>query len=424
MPPIAGESIFNPSDMKNKKRSRKPEDTKKKNSAARWILPAGGLLLAAALLYAFGAHEVFRAKETASLSPHDEQRKDARHQPEEKWLQRAYAIGLRFYPVYSHGWEGANGAYGDAFLFAITNDSSLLRYHTIEKDMRRMFNGTWVDDRAWICLAELKWWEVTGKTRKELVDDARQRYDEARREGRLSNHEGFWSWYNWPPNARVNDRIFTNSNMNHMVSVACELYLATGERKYLDDALLVWEGDGTTPGVEKMFYRGKGVWKGKPGPAAFGKQLPWEGTEYCSVLRSLYRVTGNEKYKRIAIETAKRIMDPANGWVDPTDYYQIHMDGNGAFVTYLLDAYALAPNEMRDIFSKIEKMLEHVWTNHHGKARVTLHRTSDHAIRNGWNPEGGEDGYGVDDIGTSHAQSQALRAFAAFAYYKNRNRQE
>jgi hypothetical protein len=46
---------------------------------------------------------------------------------------------------------------------------------------------------------------------------------------------------------------------------------------------------------------------------------------------------------------------------------------------------------------------------------VILHRTQDHGIRNGWNPHGGEDGYGVDQIGTSHAQSQAVRAFGVYA---------
>jgi hypothetical protein len=60
-------------------------------------------------------------------------------------------------------------------------------------------------------------------------------------------------------------------------------------------------------------------------------------------------------------------------------------------------------------------MLDHVWTNHHGRAVVTLHRESDHAVRNGWNPLGGEDGYKVDEIGTVHAQSQAARAFGVYA---------
>jgi hypothetical protein len=92
------------------------------------------------------------------------------------------------------------------------------------------------------------------------------------------------------------------------------------------------------------------------------------------------------------------------------------MDGNGAFVHFMLDAYMLAPDELRDIPEKVGKMLEHVWTNHHDQASVTLHRFQDDGIRNGWNPYGGEEGYGVDQVGTVHAQSQAVRAFGVFAY--------
>ncbi|MBI2427804.1 MAG: hypothetical protein HYV29_03245, partial [Ignavibacteriales bacterium] len=110
-------------------------------------------------------------------------------------------------------------------------------------------------------------------------------------------------------------------------------------------------------------------------------------------------------------------LDPKNKWIDSTDCYQIHMDGNGAFVHFLLDAYEIAPNELSEVPRKIEMMLEHVWTNNHGRATVILHREYDHAIRNGWNPHGGEDGYGVDEVGTVHAQSQALRAFGVFAYF-------
>jgi len=62
-------------------------------------------------------------------------------------------------------------------------------------------------------------------------------------------------------------------------------------------------------------------------------------------------------------------------------------------------------------------MLTHVWTNHGGTATVVLHRTGDNGIRNGWNPRGGEDGYGVDEVGTVHAQGEAMRAFGTFAYY-------
>ncbi len=84
-------------------------------------------------------------------------------------------------------------------------------------------------------------------------------------------------------------------------------------------------------------------------------------------------------------------MDPNNGWIDPEDFYQIHMDGNGAFVNFLLDAYAVAGKELPDLPGKIGKMLDHVWTNNYNNARVILHRENDHAIRNGWNPSGGED---------------------------------
>ncbi|MCK5572478.1 MAG: hypothetical protein KAJ12_06940, partial [Bacteroidetes bacterium] len=85
-------------------------------------------------------------------------------------------------------------------------------------------------------------------------------------------------------------------------------------------------------------------------------------------------------------------------------------------------AYAIAPDALKDIPWKIQKMLEHVWTNHYGDATVTLHRLSDHGIRNGWNPRGGEAGYGVGEVGTVHAQGEAARAFGVFAYYKNREK--
>lgn len=354
-----------------------------------------------------------RSKQSTTPVPAD----TLRAERSETWIERTYLIGKQFYKVYSAGWEGANGAIGDAFLFRVTNDSSLLRRYTRQFDMTQMFNGTWVDDRAWICLAELYWWEFTGRTNKRWVDDAAERYRSARNEGRLSNHEGFWSWYNYPPQWNVNEQIFTNSNMNLMVAAACRLFEATGDRRFLDDALLVWNGDKSIPGIEKTFYRGNGLWQGKGGPAAFGKQLPWESASYLPVLNALYRVTKDEKYKTIAVASVKHILDPATGWIDPQYGYQIHMDGNGAFVHFLLDAYEIAPDELKEVPEVIERMLEHVWTNNHEKATVMLHRTYDHAIRNGWNPHGGEDGYGVDEIGTVHAQSQALRAFGVFSYY-------
>ncbi len=337
----------------------------------------------------------------------------------EKWIERAKAVDEQFHSVYTPCWEGAYGAIGDAYLFAVTKDSALLRFHTIKHDMRKMCVGTWVDDRAWICLAEFYWWEFTGRRNQSLIEDAKHRYDEARNEGRLSSHNGYWSWYNWSPEAGVQENIFTNSNMNQMVTVACCLYEATGEKHYLDDALLVWNGDKQYHGVEKILYKGDGKWEGKKGRAAFGDEVPWQGAGYCTIGAALYRITKDPKYKKIVVETAKRIMDPANGWVDPQDFFQIQMDGNGAFVNFLLDAYVIAPNELQDIPVKIEKMLEHVWTNHNGAASVTLHRETDHGIRNGWNPYGGEDGYGVDEVGTVHAQGEAARAFGLFVYYEN-----
>lgn len=337
-----------------------------------------------------------------------------------KWVERAYAVDALFHAVYTPCWEGAYGAIGDAYLFAATGDSSLMQFHLADHDLRNMCAGTWVDDRAWVCLAELIWWHFTGRTNRLLVEDARRRYLEARREGRLSNREGFWSWYNWPPGQSPGRRVFTNSNMNQMASVACWLFEATEERGFLQDALLVWNGDGEFPGIEKTLYKGEGKWEGKPGLAAFGKQLPWEGAEYCSIGASLYRVTRDPRYKTIVIATAERITNPEYGWIDPHDFYQVRMDGNGAFVNYLLDAYALAPHDLQDILRKVEAMLEHVWSNHHGTATVMLHRATDHGIRNGWNPSGGEDGYGVDEVGTVHAQGEAARAFGILAYYVNR----
>jgi len=337
---------------------------------------------------------------------------------ERGWTARALAVSRQFHRVYTSCWEGAYGALGDAYLYRATHDSSLLRFHIVERPLQSMCEGTWVDDRAWVCLAELEWWKVTGKTNLLLVADAQRRYDEAKAEGRLSHHEGFWSWYNWPAGAKVGEKIFTNSNMNQMVTVACGLYEATGERRYLDDALRVWNGDRQNGGIERQWYAGKGKWIGKTGHVAFGHELPWEGTGYCSVASALYRVTRDQHYRNIAVQTAQRILDPAIGWVDPQDFYQLRMDGNGAFIHFLFDAYEAAPKELAEIPPKVERMLQHVWSNHGGTSTVTLHRGSDHGIRNGWNPRGGEEGYGVGEIGTVHAQGEAARAFGLFVYFR------
>ena len=210
--------------------------------------------------------------------------------------------------------------------------------------------------------------------------------------------------------------ILMNSNTNQMVTVACMLYEATKEKKYFNDALFVWNGDANYPESKRHFIGGteggKGNWEGRRSANnCHGKRLhtflSW---------RKCTRMTRDTKFKEIAIRSAERIMNPATGWVDPADYFQLRMDGNGAFVHFVLDAYLIAPDSLADIPGKVGKMLEHVWSNHHGGAYVLLHRLSDNAIRNGWNPNGGEEGYGVDQIGTVHAQSQAVRAFGIYAY--------
>ena len=66
------------------------------------------------------------------------------------WIERAFAVTRLFHQVYTPCWEGAYGALGDAYLFALTGDSSLLRFHTQDHDLRNMCVGTWVDDRAWV----------------------------------------------------------------------------------------------------------------------------------------------------------------------------------------------------------------------------------------------------------------------------------
>ncbi|MBI5215567.1 MAG: hypothetical protein HY960_07415 [Ignavibacteriae bacterium] len=397
------------------KRTSKQHQTERKKPHRKSIYIMGGTFSVLFLLFYFF---FLNQKDQSQFTNHTIPQTTNPKPQTDIWLERAKLVSVRFHQVYTPCWEGAYGAIGDAYLFKATNDSSLLRFHLYEHDMRKMCVGTWVDDRAWVALAELIWWNFTGKQYGWLVADAKQRYLEAKAEGRLSNHEGFWSWYNWAPQHRVNERIFTNSNMNQMATVACYLFEATGEKQFLDDALLVWNGDKKFPGIEKTLYKGNGKWEGAPGLAAFGKQIPWNGTEFCSIAGALYRVTNDEKYKHIVIETARRIMDPTTGWVDGGDFYQIHMDGNGAFVNFLLDGYSIAPDSLHDLLPKIETMLEHVWTNNQGNASLTLHREADHAIRNGWNPHGGEDGYNVGAVGTVHAQGEAARAFGVFSYYR------
>jgi hypothetical protein len=383
----------------------------------RWLFIGFGLLAVAAIVYSIVKQKSADEPPGSTNSvPQSEYRPLAKQDLFNQTVQRAFAIDKLFRKVYTAGWEGANGAIGDAYLYAATRDPSLLYSFVNIHKLTDMFNGTWVDDRAWICLAEMYWWDFTGRTNTVWVDDAKRRYLEAKSEGRLAHPEGFWSWYNWSPDAKVNDQILTNSNMNQMATAACWLYEATHEKQFYNDALLVWDGDSQYPGVEKKFYKGNGIWEGKSGRAAFGEQFPWMGTGICPLGAALYKMTGNLKYKDIVVATAKRAMDPVNGWVDGQDFYQIRMDGNGAFVDNVLTAYEIAPDQLSDIPGKVERMLEHVWTNRHGRAAVTLHRAGDDGIRNGWNPNGGEDGYGVGEVGTVHAQSQAVRAFGAFAY--------
>ena len=91
------------------------------------------------------------------------------------------------------------------------------------------------------------------------------------------------------------------------------------------------------------------------------------------------------------------------------------------FINFLMDAYNIAPNELSEILIKCQSMLDHTWNNNDGKAAVVLHRTDDHSIRHGWNPNGGEDGYYPKDLGTILAQGQALRAWGVVAYYSYRD---
>jgi hypothetical protein len=398
----------------HQKNSRLP-DTRTATHSRRvfWIGGVILLLLASGAYFGWQHHSNTETPETAHVaSPPAQSSADIL----KTTIQRSYAVDRLFHHVINLEWEGASGAIGDAHLYAATHDARLLEFYSKTFPLINMHNGTWVDDRAWVCLAELYWWNVTGRMYSDWVNDAKRRYAEAKTEGRLSNHEGFWSWYNYSPLVKQQDfKIFTNTNMNQMATVACMLYQATHEIQFLKDALLVWEGDGTTPGVEAKFYRGDGIWKGTEGEAAFGKQFPWDGAGMCTIGAALYRATGKQKYRDIVVATASRIMDPANGWIDPTDYYQLRMDGNGAFVFFILDAYQIAPDQLSAVPVKIEKMLDHVWSNHHGRATLTLHRTTDDGIRNGWNPNGGEDGYKVDEIGTVHPQAQAVLAFGVFA---------
>ena len=136
--------------MKNKRNTGgKPAQPESKTGF--YILLGGGVLFVLAILYAVGA---FSWMSSDGNAQRDMREDTASFQPKEKWMQRAYAIDKLFHEVYTAGWEGANGAIGDAHLFALTADSALLRFHTQTHPMRDLFNGTWVDDRAWAALAD------------------------------------------------------------------------------------------------------------------------------------------------------------------------------------------------------------------------------------------------------------------------------
>ena len=193
--------------MKRKKEKRKTDSRAtsakhKKLLRTRYIASAGIVLAAA--IYIF----VLRQGET----PHIDKIKGSENdhpadlKPEDQFkvtVERAYEIDAQFQRVYNAAWEAANGAIGEAFLYAATGDANLLNVYQTQRNFIEMSNGTWVDDRAWVCLAELYWGQFSGKKHSEWVQDAKKRYDEAREEGRLSHHEGFWSWYSYAPNSGV-----------------------------------------------------------------------------------------------------------------------------------------------------------------------------------------------------------------------------
>ncbi|MGB2957383.1 MAG: DUF6479 family protein [Bacteroidota bacterium] len=246
---------------KRKKHSVRPPAPKGKSFTSPVAMAAVGLVVIAILVLVLWVNPA--ARETPVQPPAGErqtERPEAGAPKTDTWAGRSLAVTRLFHEVYTPCWEGAYGALGDAYLFALTGDSTLLRFHTEDHDLREMCVGTWVDDRAWVCLAELAWWKVSGRGNMSLVTDAMRRYQEAREEKRLSNHEGFWAWYTYAP--YVGYEVFTNSNMNQMVTVACGLYEATGNRKFLEDALLVWNGDGRLPGLEKRWYGGKAGGRG------------------------------------------------------------------------------------------------------------------------------------------------------------------
>ena len=328
---------------------------------------------------------------------------------------QARLIHELFVGHYHPNWQGAYGLIGQSYLYRVTKDERYLDFATKRNSLCALEIGGWVDDTAWVCLAAMQWWDATGRKNADWVADVRKKYETRRAEGLIAHHEGYWTWY-----ADKGRKDFSNENMNQMVTVACWLYDATREKRYLDDALLVWNGNAEAPGIEKRLYRGNGRWQGKPGVMEAGAELPFIGAGYLSVGAALYRATGDPKYKRIVVDTAHFILDPANGWVDGENYYQKTMDGSGAVVGFLMDGYGAAPEEMADVLEKCKTTLDHVWTNGHGRAKVVLHDPSTHAIRHGWNPEGGERGMAANEIGKTMSQGCALWAWGSVAYQESR----
>ena len=340
-----------------------------------------------------------------------------------KYLDQAEKIDNQFRSVYKADWRGAYGLIGQAYLYKLTKNKSYLDFITKENNILKLDNGEWVDDVAWVSLAILNWWDATGRKNDKWFNNVKKRYDRARKSGLLLHEAGYWTWYNYKKRWFFNPgKRFTNSLMNQMVIIACWLYEVTKEKKYLEDALLIWNGDEKYPGIEKQLYKGNGIWKGKPGKAAFGAELPFNGAGYLSVGSALYKVTKNEKYKKIVIDTTKYLLNPKNNWVAEKYFYQKYVDGNGAFVNFLMDAYSIAPNKLSEVLPKCIKMLDHVWANTNSQSGIVLHRKYDHGIRHGWHPEGGEDGYYPDEVGTVLAQGSALRAWGIIAYYDGNKR--
>ena len=159
---------------------------KKISSRLKFALFATLSLLAVlAVVFLPGKEKFFGIeKETQSLVQHAQLQEPQTPDLFHTIVQRTYAIDNLFHQVYNAEWEGAYGAIGDAHLYAATGDQNLLSLYTDTYRLLDMHNGTWVDDRAWACLAELYWWDITGRKNTEWVNDARTRYLEARREGR------------------------------------------------------------------------------------------------------------------------------------------------------------------------------------------------------------------------------------------------